>query len=188
MSSNQDDQEQYRSGPAPDEKYVGEEADEEAAPDEAALEFEAPIQWRIAKSLETLRAQINALAPGRSKVSDGGIGDPAHASRKSDHNPWVDLQGNRGVVTARDFTHDPSGGCDAGVLAEQIRAARDPRVKYIIWNKQIASSSSVGGAAPWAWRPYSGANAHRHHVHISVLPERAKYDDESPWNVQRLTG
>ena len=187
MSSNQDNQEQYRSGPPQGENYVGEAADEEAAPDEAALEFEAPVQWRMAKSLETLRAHINSMAPSRSKVSDGGIGDPAHASRKSDHNPWVDLQNNKGVVTARDFTHDPTGGCDAGVLAEQIRASRDPRVKYIIWNRRIANSSPIGSTAAWEWRPYGGANPHNHHVHISVQPERGKYDSEEPWNVQSLT-
>ena len=73
--------------------------------------FEAPIQWRVAQSLETLRFQLNAMAPGRSKASDGGIGDTDHQNRNSDHNPWV-LDGSRGVVTARDFTHDPAGGCD----------------------------------------------------------------------------
>jgi hypothetical protein len=188
MSSNQDDQEQYQSGAPQGESYVGEDADEEAAPAEAALELESPVQWRIAKSLETLRAQINAMAPGRNKASDGGIGDPEHASRKSDHNPWVDLRNNRGVVTARDFTHDPKGGCDAGVLAEQIRAAKDPRVKYIIWNRQIASSSPIGSAPPWAWRPYTGKNPHNHHVHISVQPEGSKYDSEAPWAINKLTG
>ena len=37
--------------------------------------------WRIAKSLDTLLAQLNALAPHRSKLSDGSIGDAAHATR-----------------------------------------------------------------------------------------------------------
>ena len=188
MSSNQDDQDQYQSGPPQGEGYVGAEADEEAASSEAAFEFESPVQWRIAKSLEKLRAQINTMAPGRNKLSDGGIGDPAHASRKSDHNPWVDLRNNRGVVTARDFTHDPAGGCDAGVLAEQLRAAKDPRVKYIIWNRRIANSSPIGGQPAWAWRPYNGANPHNKHVHISVQPEQSKYDSEAPWAIQTLTG
>ncbi len=182
--SNQDAQNQdYQSG-APQEGYVKEIGDdEEIADEEGALEFEAPVQWRIAKSLETLRAQLNAKAPGRSKASDGGIGDPAHASRKSDHNPWVDLRNNRGVVTARDFTHDPAGGCDASELAEKIRESRDSRVKYIIWNRRIASSSPIGSSPAWAWRPYSGTNPHNHHVHISVQPEIGKYDSEAPWSI-----
>jgi hypothetical protein len=123
------------------------------------------------------------MAPRRNRLSDGGIGDDKHANRNSDHNPWVDFNGVRGVVTARDFTHDPTGGCDAGALAERIRASRDPRVKYIIWNRQIANSSSIGGAAPWAWRRYTGDNPHDKHVHISVQSERAKYDSEEPWNI-----
>ncbi|HKV33547.1 MAG TPA: hypothetical protein VJP89_04485, partial [Pyrinomonadaceae bacterium] len=61
------------------------------------------MAWRVAKSLLRLREQINELAPNRSKASDGTIGDAAHASRKSDHNPWV-KDGSIGVVTAMDIT------------------------------------------------------------------------------------
>lgn len=101
--------------------------------------------WRAAKSLQVLRNQVNERAPDRSKASDGFIGDAAHASRASDHNPWV-LDGNMGVVTAFDITHDPARGCDANELAEAIRGSRDPRVKYIIWNRRIANSKPIGGA------------------------------------------
>ena len=193
MSNEQEERNQGQEGAEQDERYAKFPGDDEAAePESERTRPESPegfeaIQWRIAKSLEKLRTQINALAPGRSKLSDGGIGDASHAARNSDHNPWVDFDGVRGVVTARDFTHDPTGGCDAGVLAEQIRANRDPRVKYVIWNRQIANSSSIGGSEPWAWRPYTGKNPHNHHVHISVQPERAKYDSETPWDIQRLT-
>jgi len=137
---------------------------------------EAPVSWRVAKSLLALRRVIDSRAPHRSKASDGTIGDAAHASRSSDHNPWV-KDGPTGVVTAMDITHDPAGGCDAGKLAESIRASRDPRVKYIIWNRQITSST----VAPWTWRPYSGENPHTKHVHISVLPEKAQCDSEATW-------
>jgi hypothetical protein len=44
-----------------------------------------------------------------------------------------------------DITHDPAGGCDAGALAQSIVDARDDRVKYVISNKRIASSSSMDG-------------------------------------------
>lgn len=127
------------------------------------------MSWRLAKSLLTLRDQINAKWPGRSKASDGTVGDLAHASRKSDHNPL------NGVVHALDITHDPANGVDAGALAEAIRASHDPRIKYIISNARIASERD-----DWAWRPYSGANAHRHHVHFSVKAG-ALADDISPW-------
>jgi len=144
-----------------------------AAPLEAAVR-----PWRLAASLQRLRDNVNALAPLRSKASDGSIGDAAHASRSSDHNPWVVADG-KGVVTAIDVTHDPAGGCDAERLAESLRAARDPRVKYVIWNRRIFSAT----VQPWQWRPYAGANPHDHHMHISVQPEPGRFDDASDWQV-----
>jgi hypothetical protein len=142
----------------------------------------AAPSWRVARSLLVLRDQLNRKTPGRDKVSDGTIGDPRHQARTSDHNPWI-RDGSSGVVTAMDVTHNRVKGIDAGVLAEAIRTSRDPRVKYIIWNSQIANSAPTGGAAPWAWRPYSGSNKHTHHVHISVKSDKASYDSESPWGV-----
>jgi lysozyme family protein len=141
---------------------------------------EAVAEWRVARALDTLLAQINALAPRRNKASDGGIGDAAHATRDSDHNPWV-TDGHIGVVTARDFTHDPAGRCDGTALAEGLRASRDARIKYIIWNRRICASQPMGGQPAWAWRPYTGTNAHQHHVHLSVKPDKPSYDSVTPW-------
>ena len=142
----------------------------------------APRPWRVAQSLLTLRTQINNRFPNRSKASDGTIGDAAHASRSSDHNPWI-IDGANGVVSAMDITHDPAHGCSAETLAEAIRAARDARVKYIIWNRRIANSSPIGAAAAWQWRSYTGANGHTHHIHISVKSDRAHYDSTAPWSI-----
>jgi endonuclease G len=151
----------------------------------AALEasaLEALPAWRVAKSLLALRRQVDARAPRRSKASDGTIGDAAHAARDSDHNPWV-RDGAMGVVTAMDITHDPANGCDAGALAESILASRDARVKYVIFNRRIASSYATGGVAAWTWRPYSGTNPHSKHIHLSVLPEKAAFDSEAAWAI-----
>jgi hypothetical protein len=140
--------------------------------------------WRVAESLLTLRRQINAAASGRNKDSDGTIGNDDHRRRgfrSSDHNPYIS-DGRIGVVTAMDVTHDPARGCDASKLAASLRASQDTRIKYIIWNRKIASSSSIGGAAAWAWRPYNGRNPHDHHVHISVRPERSHYDSNASWS------
>lgn len=134
------------------------------------------MAWRVAESLVMLRSQINAKYPGRSKASDGTIGDAAHATRSSDHNPWVRDKSGMGVVTALDITHDPRVGLDAGALAEVLRAIRDPRIKYIISNRRICSYDRG-----WAWRPYSGANAHTQHVHISVREVPALFDSVTPW-------
>jgi hypothetical protein len=150
--------------------------DDEAAA--AGVLTKAIRGWRVAKSLDRLLAQVNQMAPGRNTASDGAIGDPDHQKRGSDHNPWV-TDGNIGVVTARDITHDAKNGCDAQKIADSIVASRDPRVKYIIWNRQICSSE----VAPWKWRKYTGSNPHNKHVHISVLPQKAKYDDTSDWRL-----
>lgn len=83
--------------------------------------------WRVAESLQRLLEQVNQMGPGRSKASDGAIGDPRHQSRNSDHNPWV-IDGGIGVVTARDITHDPRNGCDAQAIGDSIVASRDKRV------------------------------------------------------------
>src|SRR5688500_3284745 len=89
--------------------------DLEADPENEAL-FDASngcnVRWRVAKSLLTLRDEVNQAAPQRSKASDGTIGDAAHCRRQSDHNPWV-RDGNIGVVTAMDITDDPTHGCSA---------------------------------------------------------------------------
>ncbi|HEX8290107.1 MAG TPA: MBL fold metallo-hydrolase [Pyrinomonadaceae bacterium] len=138
--------------------------------------------WRAARSLLTLRDQVNRRAPHRNKASDGTIGDTAHCQRTSDHNPWV-RDGAVGVVTALDITHDPSGGCDANTIAEAIRASRDSRVKYIIWNRRIANSAAIGASQPWQWRPYGGSNPHTRHVHISVKPDKANYDSTAAWAI-----
>jgi lysozyme family protein len=136
--------------------------------------------WRVAKSLEVLRDQINAAHPGRRKANDGTIGDTAHQARSSDHNPWV-KDGAVGVVTALDITHDPAHGVDTYALAETLRRNRDRRIKYVISNRRSFSSQLHA----WEWHPYTGANSHDQHVHISVLPDKAFHDDRTPWNLHR---
>ena len=137
------------------------------------------MAWRLSKSLEKLRQQVNAAAPGRSKASDGTKGDDAHAARKSDHNP-----DSKGVVRALDITHDPKSGVDSEKLAEALRLSRDPRILYIISNRKIASSQAVHGEAAWAWRLYSGSNAHNKHCHVSVVASDALADDVKPWAIE----
>ena len=124
------------------------------------------MAWRLAKSLEKLREQINAAHPQRSKASDGSIGDQAHAARASDHNP-----DEHGVVAAIDITNDPSGGVDGHTLSRALTG--DPRAKYVIFHGEIWK------ARTGQWEAYHGANAHNHHVHISVKPDI--YDNVEPW-------
>jgi hypothetical protein len=132
--------------------------------------------WRVARSLDTLLSQVNSAAPTRSRVSDGSIGDAKHASRSSDHNPWVILNGI-GVVTARDFTHDPQH-FDAHKFAEMLKRSGDRRLKYIISNSRIWNPSISN-----QWRPYRGVNPHDRHIHVSVKPFKAYFDDTTPWKL-----
>jgi hypothetical protein len=136
------------------------------------------MSWRPAKSLVRLREQINARYPTRSIASDGTIGDDRHRSRNSDHNAWVQ-DGRLGVVTAIDITHDPDAGCDGQRIVDALVASRDARIKYIIWNQRILSSS----VQPWTWRAYGGANPHTKHFHLSVLPAKSQYDATAAWNM-----
>lgn len=135
---------------------------------------------RSAHSLAILLAQLNAYAPYRSKVSDGGIGDQAHSARTSDHNPDT-----RGVYHARDFTDDPRGGLDALKLREALRLSRDPRIKYVISEGEMFSSYAKGGTPAWTWRPYNGPNRHFKHVHVSVWSRNG--DDTRPWVLHGVT-
>lgn len=136
------------------------------------------MAWRLARSLETLRAEVNAFAPNRSKISDGTLGDPAHASRDSRHNP------NRfGVVTALDLTHDPVGGFDAHAFARGHVKDPHPELAYVISNAQVAKRSTG-----FRWEPYTGLNKHEHHAHfgVGVGPDSdplPPYDSLLPWGV-----
>ena len=116
---------------------------------------------RRAKATQTLLDQVNEVCPARNKGSDGWIGDTAHQSTKSDHNP-----NSAGVVQAQDITHDPKGGFELYKFAEHLRTHKDKRVKYVISNRKIFSGNA--GPQPWVWRSYSGKNPHDAHVHVSV--------------------
>lgn len=170
-------------GDHPIREYIRDVIDD-YCPDPRGPRQPTPYGWRVAKCLDQLLAEINASAPGRSKASDGSIGDEAHQSTDSDHNPWC----CGWVVTARDFTHDPDGGFDSYAYAEWQRkrckgeillnGEREIRVKYIISNRKICSPTDN-----WAWRDYSGSNPHDHHVHVSVdcTAEGGYMDSTEAW-------
>ncbi len=134
----------------------------------------------MARSLDTALAEVNAAAPKRSKASDGGIGDAAHATRDSDHNPWIKDASGTGVVRARDFTHDPAGGFDADAFAEHVASllGKHPALgtgAYVIWDWLIISTARLREG----WRPYSGSNGHTKHCHVSV--GTSGYDSTQTW-------
>lgn len=136
----------------------------------------------LAPALAKLREQINARWPTRDKLSDGWIGDTAHSARKSDHNADWDST-PPGVVRALDIDEDLWGrnvrdpGPIAQALADSILS--DPRVAYVIYEGRIAIRQARTGHV--SWRPYTGVNAHKLHVHVSLRHGRAFERDESPW-------
>lgn len=130
------------------------------------------MSWRLAKSLIKLREQVNAAYPNRDKASDGTIGDAAHSSRKSDHNP-----NSAGVVTAIDIDADLAPGVNVRELVDALFASKDPRIKYIIFNGRITVAGLAG------WKRYTGANAHKAHAHISVSSRPSLYDDAGEWQI-----
>lgn len=139
------------------------------------------MDWRLAISLNKLRDQVNTMFPKRSKASDGTVGDAAHATRSSDHNPWVQDHNGQPIVTALDITHDPNSGFDSYKFAEYLLSKKDPRIKYIISNRKIAAGNP--GPKPWAWRSYTGKNPHDHHIHISVIADESLYDSTKAWDL-----
>lgn len=112
--------------------------------------------WFLSPALASLRSAINAAHPARDRSSDGTVGDLAHQTRVSDHNPD---RGACDIVRALDIDRDLGTG-DPAALAEAL--TRDTRVAYVIFRSRIWLQSSR------AWRPYTGSNPHETHIHVSL--------------------
>ena len=132
------------------------------------------MSCRCCPALVAMREEANRLWPYRDRASDGCCGDAAHAARKSDHNP-----DSEGFATAYDLDHDDSDGFDGFYWSERIRLRQDPRVKYVIFFGRFFSSYATADRPAWTWAPYTGPNAHRSHMHVSVLPSHKR--TVAPW-------
>lgn len=130
------------------------------------------MAWQLNPALTRFRNAVNAAYPNRDKASDGTIGDLAHQSTSSDHNPDSD-----GSVDAWDMDVD-LGTADNPAAIERLKALFEGHEssRYWIHNRQIASRSDG-----WIRRPYDGANPHDKHVHWNT---REAYENSTaPWNV-----
>ena len=137
----------------------------------------------LCKAGQQLRLQVDDSYPSRDRKSDGWVGDSRHQARPtSDHNA-----DENGIVRAIDIDRDLCGVSKPDLmpdLADQIRLAAkagDKRISYIIFESKIASSKKG-----WAWRPYSGINPHRKHLHCSFT--KAGDEDGSFFNIPMLGG
>lgn len=138
--------------------------------------------WRNCRASIVLADEVNRRWPGRDRASDGTIGDAAHATRISDHNPWM-VVARVGVVRARDIDKD---GIDAPWLVEHLRQLGergDRRLTgggYLIFNRRITTPDWRG------WRVYTGRNPHTSHVHVSFSRNPAGFDSAAPWGIWPL--
>jgi hypothetical protein len=135
------------------------------------------VSWHVAPSLLKLRDEYNRLFPHRDHTSDGFLGDAAHSSRVSDHNPDYNVAPPRyGVVRAGDFDVDDGDAARDGRLMLLKAAIGDQRTWYVISNG-IIYSRTYG----WTARQYNGPNPHRKHVHVSINHSAASENDVSQW-------
>lgn len=107
-------------------------------------------------------AEATQLHPQRSKASDGVCASPDHHNQ----NPNSDHE----TGDAWDLTHDPVNGCDVDALFALLVHRRDPRIKYLIRNRQMLRSYDKPGIPAWTWSTYTGSNPHKKHGHCSILP------------------
>ncbi len=143
--------------------------------------------------LRSLRDEFNAAFPGRDKSSDGWLGDRAHASRPSDHNP-----DETGATPSEDSDRvDEVHALDVdadlrkpgwtmaravGIIVTRHRTGTDNRLQNVIHNGKIYSRS-------WAWtaRAYNGPNPHRLHAHFSARYTTVQENDTRPWGIATAT-
>lgn len=137
----------------------------------------------LAPCLDVLRSEFNALNPNRDKASDGWIGDAAHASGDSDHNP-----DSNGVVHAIDV--DETGPWPEGSMWEFVQyiisecrksgtSGKDRgRLKYVIYERKIWSASNG-----WAEEYYDGSNPHDKHAHFSCEYSSTYANDKTSWGL-----
>lgn len=134
-------------------------------PDEPGTPDPPQSAWHPAASLVQLRDEVDGRWPDRDRSSDGMIGDAAHATSLSEHNPvghpYGPQYGTPGCVHAIDVT---ARGIDAEAVV--CAAIRDPRVWYVIFDGSIWSKTYG-----WERRAYTGSNPHTTHLHISLAAD-----------------
>lgn len=133
-------------------------------------------QWHTAAPITALGRQIEERWPARHPY-DGTAASKTHDqnSPTSDHRPKP-LTGE-GTVRAIDIGVYLD---QAERLFQELRASRDERIKYVIFQNRIFSSYDHANGDPFEERPYYGT-PHNSHIHISTLP--GADTDSSPWDL-----
>jgi hypothetical protein len=148
--------------------------------------------WILVPCLVQLRAEFNRIAPGRDRTTDGSVGDTAHQSSVSDHNP--DETGSVPVKDADSVNEVHAIDVDVdlrtdGLTMEKVvqfllsrcRSGAEKRLRYIIFNRRIWSASSG-----WVQQSYSGSNPHTAHAHFSASYDTAREASTASWHLEDL--
>lgn len=143
--------------------------------------------WKLAPCLQQFWNEVDAIAPGRDRSSDGSIGDAAHQAGDSDHNP-----DDNGFVCAVDTDEDTRAPVTMwDIVNYLIGECRKPnnvgldrgRANYFIYERTIWRAD--GG---WQPEPYTGANPHDKHMHLSCEHDLTYVNDTRPWGLAERFG
>lgn len=130
----------------------------------------------LVPALKELREQLNAIFPNRDKTSDGWIGDYAHQTGTSSHNPddtshenaeWdndsdssqevraidIDVNFNKPGVSAQDLVNH---------LVKYAKNGTFDWLRYVIYNRKMYHQNNG-----WVARDYDGPNPHIQHIHVN---------------------
>jgi hypothetical protein len=145
------------------------------------------VAWYLNGALTRFREAVNAAYPHRDKESDGTIGDEAHSSRSSDHNPDPAGESDAGSVDAWDMDVEVNGrGQLYAADVEKLKRVFEshPSSKYWIHNDQISHRSE-------GWKPrsysYAGPDRNRHEKHVHFNTREEFEESRAPWEVEDMT-
>ncbi|MFI5891755.1 hypothetical protein ACIA5D_16745 [Actinoplanes sp. NPDC051513] len=148
--------------------------------------------WVLIPCLKALFAEFDRIAPSRDHASDGSIGDSAHQSTVSDHNP-----DETGAVPIHDADHvnevhaiDVDNNLrESDLTMEKVvqfllgrcRSGAEKRLRYIIYNRRIWSASS-----DWVQKTYTGASPHTEHAHFSASYTSSLEASTASWHLEDI--
>jgi hypothetical protein len=148
--------------------------------------------WVLVPCLVQLRTELNRIAPGRDRTTDGTIGDTAHQGSVSDHN---DDEVGRVPIRDADSKHEVHAfDADADLrtpnltmemvvqhILARCRSGAEKRLRYIIFNRRIWEASN-----DWRQRKYTGASPHTEHAHFSASYVTAREANTASWHLEDI--